>query len=399
MKKFIEKIKSFLLIKLEPHRLKRTFHYFLEEYKFLFDIRYTKPLMQQKIVFGRNSIAFLIPKFNAFAGGVTSVLRLGTYLTELGHDVNYIIVDEDSLQRANDNAKTCLPYFKGSIRLFEQNIDNYDIGIATYWSTAYLVHLKQNHFKIKAYFIQDFEPGFYPAGEQYYLALNTYKINLFMISLGGWCKEQIESKLENVSVAHVPFPYEQKQYDSPPREISFDNVLKVAVYLKNIPSRAPVVILTGLKILEKLLLEKGKVLDALIFGMDPTFDLGVGKNLGKIDSQRMRQIYETSHIGIASSLTNVSLVPYEMMGCGLPVVDFKDGSASYFFPDSSIELSNTNPFDFATTVLNLANNQNRLNEIARNAREFIKGQTWEKTAYLFNEQLRLFNEKLKENYH
>ena len=39
-------------------------------------------------------IAFIVPKIAAYSGGHTSILRLGTYLVDLGHEVYYIAYED-----------------------------------------------------------------------------------------------------------------------------------------------------------------------------------------------------------------------------------------------------------------------------------------------------------------
>ncbi len=57
-----------------------------------------------------------------------------------------------------------------------------------------------------------------------------------------------------------------------------------------------------------------------------------GNNLGKLNKEEMKSLYEKSDFGIVASMTNISLVPYEMLAMGLPIVEFKDGSFPFFFP-------------------------------------------------------------------
>ena len=56
---------------------------------------------------------------------------------------------------------------------------------ATGWQTAYWV----NHYqatKEKYYFIQDFEPYFYPVSTEFALAEDTYKLGMKAITAGSW---------------------------------------------------------------------------------------------------------------------------------------------------------------------------------------------------------------------
>ena len=39
---------------------------------------------------------------------------------------------------------------------------------------------------------------------------------------------------------------------------------------------------------------------------------------------------------MVASLTNISLVPYEMIAAGLPVIEFKDGTFDYFSKETAI---------------------------------------------------------------
>jgi len=56
-----------------------------------------------------------------------------------------------------------------------------DISIATHWPSAYLL-LKFNKTKGKFYFMQDYEPLFYPAGTLYALAESTYRFGFYGIT-------------------------------------------------------------------------------------------------------------------------------------------------------------------------------------------------------------------------
>ena len=66
-----------------------------------------------------------------------------------------------------------------------------DALFATSWTTAYPVR----NAKIeggKFYFVQDFEPSFYPVGSESVLAENTYRFGLYGITAGGWLSKKLE---------------------------------------------------------------------------------------------------------------------------------------------------------------------------------------------------------------
>ena len=62
--------------------------------------------------------------------------------------------------------------------------------IATAWNTAYFASMQKCTHKF--YFIQDFEPWFYPMGEMYLNAEASYRYELNPITIGRWLSKKVE---------------------------------------------------------------------------------------------------------------------------------------------------------------------------------------------------------------
>lgn len=58
----------------------------------------------------------------------------------------------------------------------------FDVVIATAWNAAEYVAMQPT--LTKPYFIQDFEPWFYPMGENYLRAEQSYRLGLMPITIG-----------------------------------------------------------------------------------------------------------------------------------------------------------------------------------------------------------------------
>jgi hypothetical protein len=329
------------------------------------------------------SIAFIIPDLPAFSGGHTSILRLGTYISSMGHSVYYITCGESSIKTMQRNAKLNLPGFKGEILDKEGLTREFDIGIATGWITAYSLYNRSN-FSYKAYFIQDFEPGFYPVGDLYYLALNTYRFGYHMISLGSWNAAQIKKSVSSpLEVDSVEFPVEINQYAIKRKKINFDNKLKVAVYIKIDPKRGYILIFQCLDLLERVFREKGICVEIYVFGLNKEVKIPVGKNMGKLGHDELIKIYSTCDIGVVASFTNISLVPYEMIASGLPVVEFADGSAPSFFNEDSMVFVKSSPVDFVNKLEYYYEHGDELQKLLDNAQDQLKNKTWENSSKEF----------------
>ena len=156
-------------------------------------------------------IAFIIQGIAKFSGGITSILRLGTYLEEYGHSVSYLDFTNQSMNELNSNATFNLSNYKGSIKnYYKADKEGYDVVIATSWESFYRLN-KFNAYKM--YFVQDFEPYFSRFNEKFLLAKKTYELGAHIVSLGSWNIEMIKKECNTESVLDsVSFPYEPNEY-------------------------------------------------------------------------------------------------------------------------------------------------------------------------------------------
>lgn len=367
------------------------FKYFLNRYNtdlnILSDIDSINCVKQEFKKRGSCKIAFIIPGMDAFNGGHTSILRLGTYLVEYGHDVFYIPYENYKIKQMELNAKVNLPDYKG-IFLEKSDINklNFDIGVATSWLSCYHILAYENNFDYKMYFIQDFEPYFFPVGDYYYLSLNTYKLGFHMVSLGEWNKNQIES-FTSENVDYMEFPVEISKYKIHNRKIKIDNEIKIAVYLKTDEKRAPFILIEQMKYLQKKLNDMGYNVVLNVFGLDKLIKIPMINNLGKLKDYELIDLYQNSHFGLVASLTNISLVNYEMILSGLPVIDFIDGSAPTFFTDEEMIFVKSDVRDLFNKVYYYINHQKELNELLNKAQSKIINEktSWERSSAQFNE--------------
>ena len=286
------------------------------------------------------------------------------------------------------NAATNLPSFQGAFQEKDALRDKrFDIGIATHWLTAYYLLAHQHQFDYKMYFVQDFEPYFYPMGDLYLLAQNTYKLGLHMVSLGPWNKTKIEEIISEGRTDVVDFPVAIDQYEITDRKIRVDNEIRLAVYVKSKSKRAPTLIFEQLKYLYSKLSALGYRLKIYVFGMETHMieRIPIGINLGRLPHQQLMQVYKTCHFGLVASLTNISLVNYEMIASGLPVIDYREGSAPCYFEADEMIFIESDVSSLYEKIAYYVKNQDKLNEILKRAqKKILKNQLdWGKTARSF----------------
>lgn len=294
-------------------------------------IQNVKPNKIEKIV-------FVIPSISAYGGGITSVFRLGSYLNEKGYDITYASYDYSQQRKEMITAaKLCLADFKGKL-IYLSDIpdeDTFDVVVATNVISVYFACRLKGY---KMTFVQDYEPFFDAAGDWNYFALKSYTLGFHMVSLGCWNKYMIQKNVDStLHVDIVTFPYEKNEYQYIDR--SFDSYkdkkfFKLCVYMRETPRRLPGVCQIISMKLKSYFEADGKELEIFYFGSDKKIFYG-GKNLGKLNKTQLNELYQACDFGMVFSYTNISLIPFEMMATGLPIIELAEGSFPFFFKDAA----------------------------------------------------------------
>lgn len=339
------------------------------------------------------NIIFVVPELLPFAGGHTSILRLGTKLEEKGYSVIYASISKQKAATMRSIAVKNLSSVRGKFLTFsslELVSSENNIIVATSWQTAYYAKRLRGY---KLYFVQDFEPYFFKLNERYLLAKKTYEMGFHIISLGAWNIKQITREC-NVSKSHldsIDFPYEGAEYSVKHRDYhkySLKKEFQIAVYAKEEGKRLPNLLQNILERTSQILNKEGITLKILFFGFNKHYPVSVGQNLGKLTKKELEKLYQESDFGLVASMTNISLVPYEMLATGLPIIEFVDGSFPFFFPEGSATLIDFNAELLAKEVLNNIKEPSILEKQIQRARHYLKTLSWDKSAQQFEEILK-----------
>ena len=286
-------------------------------------------------------------------------------------------------------AKYNLNNYKGKcLPMCDTTKDDFDIVIATEWRTVYRAI---NYNAYKMYFVQDYEPIFFEMGERYLLSKKTYELGFHIISLGKWNLDTIKKNCNILGkMDYIDFPYERKEYSYIERDfykIKQEKKIKLAVYVKEESKRLPVVIPLILDNLKKSLDKKGYDLEINYFGNAFPICINNGNELGKLTKKELYNLYCECDFGMVASLTNISLVPYEMIATGLPVIEFKDGTFDYFFDESSAILCDLSYKHLEEQIIDYIENPDKLKTMTESANEKIKSLSWENSAEQFDKIL------------
>lgn len=266
-------------------------------------------------------IGWIVPGLIIGGGGHRNILRAAYHLEQFGHDVRLYFSDTDmSEAELRKTVRQHFYPFAGPVRRWNGKVDSEDVLMATHWSTVALAESVGSKVGEVMYFVQDFEPAFYAMGSEYILAENTYRKGLYAITSGPWCEHMLRRDYA-MEADSFRFPVDGTIYH-PGAANGQARAKRVLFFAK--PEMARRCFLIGTMALREFHRLKPDY-EILFFGSGsakqhpqdyPVTYLDIVPTLNDL-----AQLYATSAAGLVFSTTNPSLVPYEMMACGLPVVD------------------------------------------------------------------------------
>lgn len=262
-------------------------------------------------------IAFVVPPLIAGSGGQRKVLRLCYDLEQAGHTVTVYVTGTQSAAECRELITRHYYPFAGRLFRYNGSLAPHDFLVATAWETAYVVRRHAAAGAQPVYFVQDFEPMFMPVGTGYLKAFATYMFGFRTICLGQWVAERLRRELD-LHVDTIPFTLDRSTY----HPIAGQRRKNPAVTLFARPSQERRAFTLCTEALE-LLVQRIPSVHVGFFG-EPDYPAQrfSFQNHGQIASPReLAELYRSSAVGICLSPTNPSLVAYEMLATGTPLVD------------------------------------------------------------------------------
>lgn len=320
------------------------------------------------------AINWLMPPPGKGSGGHMTLFRFIKYFEDAGHTCTIYFHKPgrgSTVERVVDAMGDSFPTVKAKMLWLQPDEDMYeaDVLFATSWQSAYTVYNSTIRAK-KFYFVQDYEPYFYPVGGLAILAENTYKMGLRGITAGGW----LEKKL------HEDFGMVTSKFDFG----SDSSVYK----LQNGTERNEIVFYAR-PTTSRRAFELGVITLNLFHKMHPEYTINfIGwdvsdfkipfphKNLGILTHDELNTLYNKCSASLVMSLTNMSLLPLELLSSGcIPVVTEGDNNR-LVSNNPFIEYCPTDPLSMAKQLSQVVS-RNDLTEHAKQASESVANESWD----------------------
>jgi hypothetical protein len=186
--------------------------------------------------------------------------------------------------------------------------------VATSWQSAHVLATRPEAPGRRLYFVQDYEPWFHPHGDAYALAEQTYDLGFHGITAGPWLCRYLADR-HGMQSGWFPFGADTDVYRARPGAVR-DGVV---FYAKpDVPRRA---FQLGALALSEFSRRRPDVPINLFGARTPALPFKATHH-GPLTPTAIDALYNTCRVGLSLSLTNVSLIPWELLASGvLPVVN------------------------------------------------------------------------------
>jgi glycosyltransferase involved in cell wall biosynthesis/GT2 family glycosyltransferase len=325
----------------------------------------------------RLRLALVIPPFSRGSGGHNTLFQIFSRLEQRGHACSVWLADYHGHARdlwpavLRHDINEFFATFNGPVYKGFDSWQGADVAIATGWQTVHAM-LGLGGTRARAYIVNDHEPEFYATSTEHVLAEDTYRHGLHCIAASPWLRDLLIDRY-GASADAFQLGVDGDTYHPLPLERREDTIVYYARH--STPRRAVPIGLMALAELHRRRPDARIVL----FGTDKALHAAFPyEHLGVLSPPQLARLYSEATAGLCLSLTNFSLMPKEMLACGLPCVELAGVSAeSIFGEDGPLDLAPLQPQAIADALERLLSDRERSQRRSREGIEFVASHTWE----------------------
>ena len=337
---------------------------------------------------GRHSlhVAFAVPPFQRGSGGHTTLSNIVRALERRGHTVSLWLDDPG---RRIDDPRTAPQQFKEWFGPFDAHVHHgfaswqgADVAVATGYQSVMKVRTLANT-GARAYLVQDHEPEFFATSAERLHAEESYRQGFYAITAGTWLAKLMTSEY-GLKATPFELAVDHAIY-RPQQEPRSENV--VTYYARAAtPRRAVPLGLAALHIVK----QRRPNTEIWLYGQEhmPKIEFPA-QNLGVVAGPDLAMRYARATVGLSISLTNYSLVPQEMLACGLPCVEVGEPSiVDAFGHDGPVKLADAEPYALAEAIEQLLDDPQERRRRAQDGQRLVETRTWDAAAVHVEDGLR-----------
>lgn len=344
--------------------------------------------------FEPRTINWFMPTFEHAYGGINTILRFADYFHSKNIQNTFIICgpEKNAVSIAKEAIAQAYPGLSTENILQQTaaspiSLPYADIAIATYWTTAYQL-LKFQKTQAKFYFIQDYEPLFFPAGFTYGLVEATYRFGFHAIINTEGLFNEYHKNYNTPAAYFTPSVDRDVFYPSNNEAPKQDKPFTIFFYGRPNPRNAFELGILALKRIKKKYGDQVKIISAGSQWNRKTYDReGHIENLGVLPYRKTADLYRSCNLGVAFMFTkHPSYLPFELLACGCPVLTNTNSATSWLLKDNiNCALTEPTVSSVCERIETLMANPEIRRQISLNGLKTIQQTNWqEETEKIYN---------------
>ncbi len=322
------------------------------------------------------TLNWIIPLMGPGSGGHTTIFRTISYLTQMGvKNKIYMCWDSSNAVSEVELRSMVKKYYGYDLGDNEIHWDFRTMGYAdgcvcTSWQSAYILRRFHNCLS-KFYFVQDYEPWFYPMGSLYHLSEKSYSFGFRGVTAGLWLADKLHREY-GMETAGFRFSYERNRYHYGEKK---DETPRIFFYARPYTARREFEI--GTMALDMVAKQIPNM--EVVMAGQPISDYPFGFKCidkGIMPPNQMSDVYSQCDMCLVLSATNMSLLPIEVMASGSVVVSDAGDNNTWELNEQNAILTEDDPWDIAEKIIYYLNHKEELQPIREYGREYAEGITW-----------------------
>jgi glycosyltransferase involved in cell wall biosynthesis len=322
----------------------------------------------------RRTIVWVMPPFTRGSGGHLNIFRFLHMVEQRGFRCSIVIQGGPWLGEAAVLRQQIRSWFvpvEAPVFIGIENAPPSYFLVATSWISAYDVRRMRGAVR-RYYFVQDFEPWFSGRGSDYFLAEKSYRFGFEGITVGTWLRDLLAHDY-GMKTHAVGYSFDRDALYPRPRQV--DGLTRVFFYARPATARR------GFELGALALSEVAKrvpQLEVVFAGQtleEYTFPFRY-RCLGVLDMASLGELYSQCDLALVLSMTNLSLLPLELMACGVPVVSNRGANVEWLLNDELAVLVDPDIADIADAIVDLIGNAQRRAELRSRGLAYAARTSW-----------------------
>lgn len=313
----------------------------------------------------KKRIAWIIPYPGKGSGGHRTIIQNINALIIHGYECDIFVADDEMSTKRMVENKINEYYGEcgANIYLGYGDLRKYDLVFATGWQT--IRDVESFPAERKAYFIQDYEPWFFPVSNEYLNIESSYHKKYHQITIGRWLSAKLRNEFGSDA---VPFDFcADLDVYKPLDSVEKENAV-CFIYQPEKPRRCTDLAVRALRIVKAVRPD----IKIYLYGSEadcPDLD---AENLHIINVEECNRLYNKCRVGLCMSATNPSRIPFEMMAAGLTAVDLFRENNLYDLPECGVRLAEASPEGIASQIIDLIDHPEVCDEIGKNGYTYMR---------------------------